>query len=169
MQLRESVPGGPAAEPPGPSRRQRSNEPAATAPATTSNATAAGAPAATTLRATARTGRVRPLLRQLVIVEAALAVAVVGAALGGAWLVPAGVLVVLLVLLAVVRRRGRALQDWLSGALTLRARRRAATATAADVEPDAWPRSRRTSPASARTSMSTGTTARWACSATAPS
>ncbi|MCX4655615.1 type VII secretion protein EccE [Streptomyces microflavus] len=120
---------------PGPSRRQRSNEPAATAPATTSNATAAGAPAATTLRATARTGRVRPLLRQLVIVEAALAVAVVGAALGGAWLVPAGVLVVLLVLLAVVRRRGRALQDWLSGALTLRARRRAATATAADVEP----------------------------------
>ncbi|CAO0837307.1 hypothetical protein SMICM17S_01323 [Streptomyces microflavus] len=30
---------------------------------------------------------------------------------------------------------GRALQDWLSGALTLRARRRAATATAADVEP----------------------------------
>ncbi|MGW1203249.1 type VII secretion protein EccE [Streptomyces cyaneofuscatus] len=113
----------------GPSRRQRSNEPAATAPATTSNA-----PAATTLRATARTGRVRPLRRQLVIIEAALAVAVVGAALGGAWLVPAGVLVVLLVLLAVVRRRGRALQDWLAGALLLKARRRAA-APGADTEP----------------------------------
>ncbi|MEU0359292.1 type VII secretion protein EccE [Streptomyces cyaneofuscatus] len=112
-----------------PSRRQRSNEPAATAPATTSNA-----PAATTLRATARTGRVRPLRRQLVIIEAALAVAVVGAALGGAWLVPAGVLVVLLVLLAVVRRRGRALQDWLAGALLLKTRRRAA-APGADAEP----------------------------------
>jgi len=113
----------------GPSRRQRSNEPAPTAPATTSNA-----PAATTLRATARTGRVRPLRRQLVIIEAALAVGVVGAALGGAWLVPAGVLVVLLVLLAVVRRRGRALQDWLAGALLLKARRRAA-APGADAEP----------------------------------
>ncbi|MDX3375822.1 type VII secretion protein EccE [Streptomyces sp. ME02-6991-2A] len=113
----------------GPSRRQRSNEPAATTPATTSNA-----PAATTLRATARTGRVRPLRRQLVIIEAALAVAVVGAALGGAWMVPAGVLVVLLVLLAVVRRRGRALQDWVSGALMLKARRRAA-APGADAEP----------------------------------
>ncbi|MFE3716168.1 type VII secretion protein EccE [Streptomyces cyaneofuscatus] len=113
----------------GPSRRQRSNEPAPTAPATTSSA-----PAATTLRATARTGRVRPLRRQLVIIEAALAVGVVGAALGGAWLVPAGVLVVLLVLLAVVRRRGRALQDWLTGALLLKARRRAA-APGADTEP----------------------------------
>ncbi|MFJ7324640.1 type VII secretion protein EccE [Streptomyces cyaneofuscatus] len=113
----------------GPSRRQRSNEPAATTPVTTSST-----PAATTLRATARTGRVRPLRRQLVIIEAALAVAVVGAALGGAWLVPAGVLVVLLVLLAVVRRRGRALQDWLSSALTLRSRRRAAS-PGADAEP----------------------------------
>ncbi|MBT2378318.1 type VII secretion protein EccE [Streptomyces sp. ISL-111] len=113
----------------GPSRRQRSNEPAATTPAPTSNA-----PAATTLRATARTGRIRPLRRQLVIIEAALAVAVAGAALGGAWLVPAGVLVVLLVLLAVVRRRGRALQDWLSSALMLKARRRAA-APGVDAEP----------------------------------
>ncbi|MEV4879875.1 type VII secretion protein EccE [Streptomyces cyaneofuscatus] len=113
----------------GPSRRQRSNEPAATTPATTSSA-----PTATTLRATARTGQVRPLRRQLVIIEAALAVAVVGAALGGAWMVPAGVLVVLLVLLAVVRRRGRALQDWLAGALLLKARRRAA-APGADAEP----------------------------------
>ncbi|NYS18277.1 type VII secretion protein EccE [Streptomyces sp. SJ1-7] len=113
----------------GSSRRQRSNGPAVTAPDTPS-----AAPAATTLRATARTGRVRPLRRQLLLIEAALAVAVVGAALGGAWLVPAGVLVVVLVLLAVVRRRGRALQEWLSGALTLRARRRAA-APAVDAEP----------------------------------
>ncbi|MEW1611215.1 MULTISPECIES: type VII secretion protein EccE [unclassified Streptomyces] len=127
--------GRPGRRTPGPSRRQRSNEPAATAPASASNAAATGAPAATTLRATTRTGRTRPLQRRLVIIEAALAVAAVGAALGGAWLVPAGVLVVLLVLLAVVRRRGRALQDWLSGALTLKARRRAATAPGGDAEP----------------------------------
>ncbi|MEU3268283.1 type VII secretion protein EccE [Streptomyces bacillaris] len=117
----------------GSSRRQRSNGgggPAAAAPATTP-----GTPAATTLRAIARTDRVRPLRRQLVIIEAALVVAVVGAVLGGAWLVPAGVLTVLLVLLAVVRRRGRALQDWLSGALTLKARRRAAAAAGPDAEP----------------------------------
>lgn len=120
---------------PGPSRRQRSNEPAATAPATTSDGRSPGAPAATTLRAVAGAGRARPLLRQLVIIEGALAVAVVGVALGGAWLVPAGVLVVLLVLLAVVRRRGRALQDWLSTALALKARRRTAAAPGADVEP----------------------------------
>ncbi|MEU6943080.1 type VII secretion protein EccE, partial [Streptomyces rubiginosohelvolus] len=50
-------------------------------------------------------------------------------------MVPAGVLTVLLVLLAVVRRRGQALQDWLSGALTLKARRRAASAAGPDAEP----------------------------------
>ncbi|WP_254811544.1 type VII secretion protein EccE [Streptomyces cavourensis] len=117
----------------GPSRRQRSNGgggSAATPPAATS-----GAPAAATLRAMARTDRVRPLRRQLVIIEAALSVAVVGVVLGGAWLVPAGVLTALLVLLAVVRRRGRALQDWLSGALRLKARRRAASAAGPDAEP----------------------------------
>ncbi|MFB6908539.1 type VII secretion protein EccE [Streptomyces bacillaris] len=121
----------------GSSRRQRSNGgggPAAAAPATTPD-TASGTPAATTLRAIARTDRVRPLRRQLVIIEAALVVGAVGAVLGGAWLVPAGVLTVLLVLLAVVRRRGRALQDWLSGALTLKARRRAAAAAGPDAEP----------------------------------
>ncbi|PWS45146.1 type VII secretion protein EccE, partial [Streptomyces sp. ZEA17I] len=78
----------------GSSRRQRSNGgggAAGTPPATTPDS-ASGTPAATTLRAIARTDRVRPLRRQLVIIEAALAVAVVGAVLGGAWLVPAGVL-----------------------------------------------------------------------------
>ncbi|NEE39183.1 type VII secretion protein EccE, partial [Streptomyces sp. SID7982] len=56
--------------------------------------------------------------------------------MGGAWLIPSLVLLCLLVALAVVRRRGRALQDWASSALGLRARRRAAAAPAsADAEP----------------------------------
>ncbi|MFJ4965632.1 type VII secretion protein EccE [Streptomyces sp. NPDC088729] len=114
----------------GPSRRQRSNEPAATSPSP-----APSAPAATTLHSISRTGRVRPVLRQLVIVEAALALAAAGLALGGAWLAPALVLACLLVPLAVVRRRGRAVQDWLATALALRARRRTATAPAPDAEP----------------------------------
>ena len=65
---------------PAPSRRQRSNGPDGTAPRSS-----ADTPAATTLHSISRTGRVGPALRQMVLVEAALAVAVVGAALGGAW------------------------------------------------------------------------------------
>ncbi|MGW3580687.1 type VII secretion protein EccE [Streptomyces rubiginosohelvolus] len=122
----------------GTSRRQRSNQsPAPTAdPSSRSAAPGQTAPAAATLRSISRTDRVRPVLRQLVIVEAGLVIAAVGAALGGAWLIPSLVLLCLLVALAVVRRRGRALQDWASSALGLRARRRAAAAPAsADAEP----------------------------------
>ncbi|MFI1784273.1 type VII secretion protein EccE [Streptomyces rubiginosohelvolus] len=122
----------------GTSRRQRSNQsPAPTAdPSSLSAAPGQTAPAAATLRSISRTDRVRPVLRQLVIVEAGLVIAAVGAALGGAWLIPSLVLLCLLVALAVVRRRGRALQDWASSALGLRARRRAAAAPAsADAEP----------------------------------
>ncbi|MGW4251358.1 type VII secretion protein EccE [Streptomyces californicus] len=113
----------------GSSRRQRSNEPPAPASARPSGSAAPDArtaPAATTLRSISRSDRVRPVLRQLMMVEAGLAVAAVGAALGGAWLIPSLAVLCLLVAIAVVRRRGRALQDWASTALGLRARRRAA-------------------------------------------
>ncbi|MFD7748896.1 type VII secretion protein EccE [Streptomyces sp. NPDC059698] len=123
----------------GSSRRQRSNEPLVTAPAQPSGPGAPAsrnAPTATTLRSISRSDRVRPVLRQLVIIETGLAIAAVGAALGGPWLIPSLVVLCLLVALAVVRRRGRALQDWASTALGLRARRRAAAAPpAGDAEP----------------------------------
>ncbi|MFJ9111770.1 type VII secretion protein EccE [Streptomyces sp. NPDC102283] len=119
----------------GASRRQRSNESPATPPAQPSGAHGPNAPAATTLRSISRTDRVRPVLRQLVIVEAGLVIAAVGAALGGAWLIPSLVVLCLLVALAVVRRRGRALQDWVSSALGLRARRRSAATPPSDAEP----------------------------------
>ncbi|MEU8673062.1 type VII secretion protein EccE [Streptomyces sp. NPDC048560] len=119
---------------PGPSRRQRSNGPAeAASPAQ------AGTPAATTLRSISRTGRVRPLLRQLVLVEAALAIAAVGFTLGGLWTVPALVVAGLLIALTVIRRRGSAVQDWVSAAMALRARGRASTVAAPDVEPTLAP------------------------------
>lgn len=119
----------------GTSRRQRSNESPATPPAQPSGTPGQNAPAATTLRSISRTDRVRPVLRQLVIVEVGLVIAAVGAALGGAWLIPSLVVLCLLVALAVVRRRGRALQDWMSSALGLRARRRAAATPPSDAEP----------------------------------
>ncbi|MEU3437329.1 type VII secretion protein EccE [Streptomyces sp. NPDC006863] len=120
----------------GTSRRQRSNQSPAPAPdPSPSSAAGHAAPAATTLRSISRTDRVRPVLRQLVIVEVGLVIAAVGAALGGVWLIPSVVLLCLLVALAVVRRRGRALQDWVSSALGLRARRRAATTSPRDAEP----------------------------------
>lgn len=119
----------------GTSRRQRSNESPATPPAQPSGTPGPNAPAATTLRSISRTDRVRPVLRQMVIVEVGLVIAAVGAALGGAWLVPSLVALCLLVALAVVRRRGRALQDWVSSALGLRARRRSAATPPSDAEP----------------------------------
>lgn len=119
----------------GTSRRQRSNESPATPPAQPSGTPGPNAPAATTLRSISRTDRVRPVLRQLVIVEVGLVIAAVGAALGGAWLIPSLVVLCLLVALAVVRRRGRALQDWVSSALGLRARRRSAATPPSDAEP----------------------------------
>ncbi|MGI5357805.1 type VII secretion protein EccE [Streptomyces sp. CA-252508] len=110
------------------SRRQRSNDrPSPAVPE---------APATTALRPLGRSGRLGPFqLRQLVLVEAALALAAVGVALGGLWLVPTCAAACVLVLFAVVRRRGRALQEWLSTALALRARRRQATAPLPDADP----------------------------------
>ncbi|MDJ0460981.1 type VII secretion protein EccE [Streptomyces sp. H27-C3] len=111
---------------PGTSRRQRSNgQP--TAPPTSPQGAPPSAPPKTTPRPLSRTSRVGPFqLRQLVLVEVALAAVAVGVALGGLWLVPTIAVACGLVLLAVIRRRGHALQDWLSTALALRARIRTA-------------------------------------------
>ncbi|MFC8918959.1 type VII secretion protein EccE [Streptomyces sp. NPDC057116] len=109
------------------SRRQRSN--GRTAPAVQ------GTPTTTVLRPLARTGRLGPFqTRQLVLVEMALALAAVGVALGGLWLIPTCTVACLLLLLAVIRRRGQALQDWLATALALRARRRGAQPAGADTD-----------------------------------
>ncbi|MFI9625823.1 type VII secretion protein EccE [Streptomyces sp. NPDC052042] len=116
------------------SRRQRGGEPEGPAAASSVNA-----PAATTLRSMSRTGRTGPVLRRLVLIEAALVIVAVGAVLGGFWLVPAIAGACPLVLLALVRRRGHAVQDWLSTALFLRGRRRGARAVAADAEPQLAP------------------------------
>ncbi|MDN3297436.1 type VII secretion protein EccE [Streptomyces ficellus] len=95
-----------------------------------------GPPATTTLRPLSRTSHIGPFqLRQLVAVEVALALAAVGLVLGGLWVVPACAVACVLLVLAVVRRRGQALQDWLSTALALRARKRNSTASAPDVDP----------------------------------
>ncbi|MFD7610635.1 type VII secretion protein EccE [Streptomyces sp. NPDC059828] len=124
------------------SPRQRSNArsgsqpsggtPSGGAPA---NGRSQATPASTTLRPLSRTTRVGPFtLWQLVLVELALALVVVGVALDGLWLVPAVVIAALLVLLAVLRRRGHAVQDWLTTVLGLRARRRAAMPAPGDLD-----------------------------------
>jgi type VII secretion protein EccE len=100
----------------------------------------AGPPASTALRPLARSRRIGPVrLRQLVLVELALVAAAAGALLGGLWLVPALAVAVVLVLLAVVRRRGRAVHDWLAAALELRARRRASAPAAPATDPSLAP------------------------------
>ncbi|QIQ06779.1 type VII secretion protein EccE [Streptomyces liangshanensis] len=74
-------------------------------------------------------------MRQLVLVEVALALTGIGLALGGLWLVPAVTVASVLVLVAVARRRGHAVQDWLSTARALRARNRPAEPCGPDVDP----------------------------------
>ncbi|MCX4587782.1 type VII secretion protein EccE [Streptomyces sp. NBC_01481] len=114
------------------SRRQRSNERGTSRPQ--------HIPPTTTLRPLSRTNRVGPFqLRQLVLIEAALALTAVGVALGGLWMVPTVAVSSVLVLVAVIRRRGHAVQDWLSTALALRARRRAAGLAAGEVDPSLAP------------------------------
>ncbi|MGX6744090.1 type VII secretion protein EccE [Streptomyces peucetius] len=112
---------------PGTSRRQHRNGTAAAVPH--------AVPTATTLRPLSRTSRVGPLeLRQLFLVEAGLALAAVGVALGGLWLIPTCSVGALLMLLAVIRRRGHALPDWLATIAALRSRRRASAPAASDVD-----------------------------------
>ncbi|MFE7412627.1 type VII secretion protein EccE [Streptomyces laurentii] len=125
------------------SRRQRSNEPrggrrreprpaASTAP----RGAPPAVPATTTLRPLSRTSRVGPVqLRQLVLVEAALALVAVGFTLGGLWMVPTCVVAGVLLVLTVIRRRGQAVQEWLSTATALRSRRRNTAPAAPDSDP----------------------------------
>jgi type VII secretion protein EccE len=72
-------------------------------------------------------------------VEVALALAAVGAVLGGLWLVPTIALAAVLLLLAFIRRRGQAIQDWLATAVALRGRRRSAGPAAPDTDPSLAP------------------------------
>ncbi|WP_434597279.1 type VII secretion protein EccE [Streptomyces sp. A5-4] len=127
---------------PGASQRQRSNGQPSPAPAGAPGAPGNG-PSTATPRPLSRTSRVGPFqLRQLVLVEVALATAAVGVALGGLWLVPTLAVACALVLLAVIRRRGHAVQDWISTALALRARNRASGRFARgeqDVDPSLAP------------------------------
>ncbi|UUU30520.1 type VII secretion protein EccE [Streptomyces sp. CA-210063] len=65
-------------------------------------------------------------LQQVLLVEAAAAVLLAGWALHPLALIPTAVVSVVLVLLAVVRRRGRSLPEWLATARALKARQRKA-------------------------------------------
>ncbi|MFJ8164789.1 type VII secretion protein EccE [Streptomyces sp. NPDC096136] len=74
-------------------------------------------------------GRVGPFrLQQLVLLQLAVAALLVARAVEPLLLVPAAAAALALVLLALVRRRGRSLPEWIAGALALRARRRRAAA-----------------------------------------
>ncbi|MCM2425805.1 type VII secretion protein EccE [Streptomyces sp. RKAG337] len=72
-----------------------------------------------------RIGGVR--LHQVVLVEIAAALVLVGWVTNRILLVPMGLVAVVLVLLAVLRRRGRPVAEWLNAALMLRARQRTAS------------------------------------------
>ncbi|GHH87062.1 type VII secretion protein EccE [Streptomyces capitiformicae] len=65
-------------------------------------------------------------LQQVLLVEAAAAVLLVGWAVHPLALVPAAVVAIVLVLLAAVRRRGRSLPEWLATVRALKARQRKA-------------------------------------------
>lgn len=69
-------------------------------------------------------------LQRIVLLEIAVAVLLVGWAVGPLALIPAAVVAVLLVLLAVVRRRGRSLPEWLATARALKARQKKAATSA---------------------------------------
>ncbi|MEU7317680.1 type VII secretion protein EccE [Streptomyces sp. NPDC007083] len=84
-------------------------------------------PASTTLRTESRTRRLGPFqLQQLVLLELAVAVLLIAAAVDRLLLVPAVVVAAVLVALAVMRRHQRSVHDWIGTLLALRARRRAA-------------------------------------------
>nr|WP_236580084.1 type VII secretion protein EccE [Streptomyces sp. HM190] len=69
-------------------------------------------------------------LQRIVLLEIAVAVLLVGWAVGPLALIPAAVVAVLLVLLALVRRRGRSLPEWLATARALKVRQKRAAASA---------------------------------------
>ncbi|MEU6176205.1 type VII secretion protein EccE [Streptantibioticus parmotrematis] len=99
--------------------------PAASAPS--GAASGADTPSGAVLRLQPRSGRFGPLrLGQLVLIEVAVAVPLAAWATHPLLVVPACVVAVALVLLAVVRRHRRPAPEWLTAALALRARRRTA-------------------------------------------
>jgi type VII secretion protein EccE len=104
---------------------------------------AAGRPTApAVLHVQPRPGRLGGVwLHQVVLVELAAAVVLVGWAVSKKMLVPAGAVAVLLVLVAVVRRRGRPVVEWLRTIMSLRRRQRAVLdpRVMADVEPSLGP------------------------------
>ncbi|MCX4696713.1 type VII secretion protein EccE [Streptomyces sp. NBC_01408] len=100
----------------------------ATEPAT---GTAAPARGGVTPHPKSSPGRFGPFrLQQLVLLQVAAAALLVAWVIEPLLLVPAGVLAVVLVLLAVVRRHQRSLPEWIGGALAMRARRRRAASLA---------------------------------------
>ncbi|GGZ47880.1 type VII secretion protein EccE [Streptomyces inusitatus] len=120
-------------------RKQRARG-GAQAPAAEGTPSSAGAPATTALRPLSHSGRIGPLrLHQLALAQIALALALVGLVLEGLWLIPTMTAGGALLLLAFVRRRGHAAQDWLSTALALRSRRRGARPSPADTDPSLAP------------------------------
>ncbi|MFE5209685.1 type VII secretion protein EccE [Streptomyces sp. NPDC056600] len=99
--------------------------PAAGAPAAAARPAAASG--AVQLRSRAGRGSSQGL-RRAVLVELAAAVLVVGWLIGMVALVAAGVVAALLLVLAVVRRRGRSLPEWFATARALRTRQKRAAA-----------------------------------------
>ncbi|MER7641747.1 MULTISPECIES: type VII secretion protein EccE [unclassified Streptomyces] len=112
--------------------RNRSRSQSAAEPDSRPPASRAGAPyrGAFTPHLKSRSGRGGSFTTQrLVLLEIAAALVVSGWLIGPMALVPAIVLAALLVVLAVVRRRGRSLPEWLGTLLALRARTRRAAST----------------------------------------
>ncbi|QKW09511.1 type VII secretion protein EccE [Streptomyces sp. NA04227] len=109
------------------SSRTRSDDRDRSAAATAASAPAPG-PVSPRLKSLAG-GPGSRLLRQLVLVQAAAAAVLAGWVAGGLWLVPAGALAAVLVVVALIRRQGRSLPDWFATTAALRARRRQAAST----------------------------------------
>ncbi|MFD7283311.1 type VII secretion protein EccE [Streptomyces sp. NPDC059862] len=108
--------------------RPDSHGPAPAAPRTTGPAATLGSAVTPQLRG--RSGRGGSFaVQRLVLLELAAALVACGWVIGTYALVPAAVGAVILVVLAVVRRRGRSLPEWLAGVQALRSRRRRAENT----------------------------------------
>ncbi|MFG2717993.1 type VII secretion protein EccE [Streptomyces sp. NPDC048416] len=110
---------------PGSRSRTRGGAPVGVVPAA---ARAAHGPVAP--RLTSRSGRSGSFhMQQLILIEVAAALLLAAWVAGPVALVPGGVVAVVLVLLAVVRLRGRSLPEWLGTAWALRTRQRRAGST----------------------------------------
>ncbi|MFE1327924.1 type VII secretion protein EccE [Streptomyces sp. NPDC058741] len=110
------------------SRSQPRTRSGSTGPTAARGGAAASGAATPQLRA--RSGRGGSFaVQRLVLIELAAALVVCGWGIGTYVLIPAAVVAVILVVLALVRRRGRSLPEWLAGVQVLRSRRRRAADT----------------------------------------